>query len=184
MKIFIIGAAILLSGCGLVSHKPKYERNDHVGVAHRVMDRAIERIQDKHDLYLSTIGEGMHTTVNTIGLGFDCYRSLSKEELRFVVVDATEILLEEINSSEELRCHLHHFPFDSHDVQITVFVSDKRKNSPQHPDIAVATSLWGRVEYRTYSPEQRYGYFHIDQEPYGEALAIVHAKIESAPCPN
>jgi hypothetical protein len=179
LKFFIfcmLTCVLLLSSCQPSQSKDGYQESEHVRIAHRLRGRALKRIQRKYDLRLAAIGGGMNGSINMVTLWFDHDGLLSRDESRLMVVDATEILLEEFNKNEEVRPYLIHYPLESQNVNISIHIQDGSERSPFHPQIAVATSLHGRVEYRTYSPEKEYGYFEIIEEPYWEAKAIAFGK--------
>lgn len=153
--------------------------SEKTSIRHKVMKQAIEKIQTKYGVYPNQISESSQPRFDLIGLGFYHEGLLSKEEIRQIVVGSKEILLHEMNSSEEFRPYLEElgrYPCGSREASIVLFIHDADGRTPFHPNICVADSNFNTVEYSTKSPSKQYGYFEETEEPYEVALAIVRGE--------
>jgi hypothetical protein len=162
--------SLLLGGC----EQSQYARKTKI--VDRSINHAIRRIIDNFDLYLTGVGKGGHPELNTIDLCFGHYGVLSKDELRLMVVTATEILLEEINSNEEVKFFLIRYPFTNRDVRISIVVRAEDGSSLFHPHHCVGGAYRGNVYFRTNDPDREYCYLEESKEPYEEAKAIAFSK--------
>jgi hypothetical protein len=146
---------------------------------HKVVKQASKKIQNKYGVKLSQVSGSVQPRFELVGLGFDYRGALSKDEIRKIVVDSKEILVQEMNASDEWRPYLEElgrYPCGSKEAAIILFVADKDGTDLYDPNIAVAASYSDSIVYKTKSPTQEYGYFEKLQEPYEVALAIVRGK--------
>jgi hypothetical protein len=163
-------------------------KKNETAAYHKVVKQASEKIQAKYEIKLSQVSGSVQPRFALIGLGFNHRGSLSKEEIRQIVVGSKEILITEMNSSKEWRPYLEEwgrYPCGSKDASIILFIQDERGDIVFHPGITVSASYTDMVAYRTKSPLMEYGYFEETEEPYEVALAIVRGEAQQGDCqPN
>jgi hypothetical protein len=177
-QLFLLILLVSLSSCRYLSGN---EVSEKTRVRHRIMKQATEKIQNRYGVKLSQISESSQPMFELIGLGFNHRGPLSKEEIRRIVVESTEILINEMNASEEWRPYLEEwgrYPCSNREASIVLFVLRKDGGELYHPDISVSASRKGVVDYRTDDPNDCYRYFEKTVEPYEVALAIVRGEAQ------
>lgn len=158
---------------------PEGDKKKETAAYHRVVKQASKKIQNKYGVALNQVSGSVQPKFDLIGLGFSHYGLLSKQEIRKIVVGSKEILLQEMNASEEWRPYLEEwgrYPCGFNEASIILFVFDRDGEEPHHPNIAVSASYSDNIVYKTKSPDKEYGYFEKLQEPYEVALAIIRGE--------
>ncbi|MBA3602346.1 MAG: hypothetical protein H0W50_01575 [Parachlamydiaceae bacterium] len=111
--------------------------------------------------------------VKTMGLSFNSYEKLSKEEIRKKTVQLAEKLLQNINSNKEIPPFLAKSPFTINEIEISIYNHDQQGNWPYDPEIGNAHFNRGKITYSTYDPDKKFGNKNEFVESYEEALLIV-----------
>jgi hypothetical protein len=165
IAIFIL--YFLLGGCD--------RRSEDEKIAHRLMVRVLKKLYDKYHLeYIGSSEAGTEIGYTKIGMSFRIFRVLNKEEGRKMLVDATEMLLNEINSDPKLQPFLLNHPFTPNNVEMTIYVFQPDGNPVYKPDILIFSARKGKVTYDTKNPEKKYDY-NVEEESYQDALNIVNS---------
>lgn len=177
-RLLLLAFFVFLSSSQSMSESDKRKENI---ACHKVIKQAGKKIQDRYGVKLCQISESVQPRFALIGLGFNHHGSLSKEEIRRIVVDSSEILIQEMNNSEEWRPYLEmwgRYPCGNKDASIVLFVFREDGTELYHPDISVSASRKGIVDYRTDDPNDCYRYHEETEEPYEVALAIVRGEAQ------
>ena len=143
-------------------------------VAHRLVYRVSDVLESRYQLrYVGYSEAGDKSGFTKIGLHFDRFGKLSKEEGRKVIVDCINVLLNEINSDTKLQPYLINKPFTVSNVDIVIIVFTSDQKSVFYPDINVFSTMKGKINYSTKSPDQKFGHYTEEEETFEEALQIV-----------
>jgi hypothetical protein len=146
---------------------------DYEDIANEIRAQAGKKLAEKHKMAVVGISGGMMESVNLIGISFQTYRAIDRNEIRYILIDCVEELLKAINESEEIRSYLKNFPFTTNNIRIEMFISDTNGRWLYDPNIGVASiSEDNKIYYYTTSPNAAL-FKNKYEELYEEALAIV-----------
>lgn len=143
------------------------------------MNKAINstaiQLEKKYQLTLDGRGGGSKEgKISMEFLNFELNKKLTKDESRRLLVDVVNLALKHINSDPNLTEHLYNPPFTYKNLEITIFFNNPDHSEIFHPEIQEIALLGnGAVKYGTISPDDRFQYKSIVNEPFEEALKIV-----------
>lgn len=176
MKWFWGALLIILFSIGYSYEKKKntkYCSPPYVEMASKIRSEIAQKLAKRHSMKISGISGGMADCVNMLGLDFQIQGPLTKDELRRILINSVLELLKAINENEEIRPFLKNYPFTEKEIIITLFVKDKSGGNIFDPEIAVASSWHGTMNYNTNDKENMYVYKQKIKEDYETALKIV-----------
>jgi len=178
MKFFLLMLCFILSiyslnGCTKKSGEEK--------MINDVMKKVSQILKNRYSLELAGIkiaAPAPQKKIITLGLSFDVYRLISKDEARRILVDSTKELLNEINS--KLTSYLEPETFTTHNLEISIVVFHPDGKSTFYPDIRIFSNRKGKLLFSTETPEtqKKFGYHTRETETYEEALSIVQSQIK------
>lgn len=87
--------------------------------------------------------------IKLLGLDFQIYGPLRKEEIRKVLIDSADELLHKINTNEQIRLGLEVYPFTIANIEINLFIIDRSRREITDPDIGIASLSRGEISYLT-----------------------------------
>ena len=153
---------------------------EHEKAAYSVMHKVSEILKTRHQLYYSgRIESGGKNGYYVMGLNYDHFGKITKDEGRKMIIDSVNTFLQEINSDPKLQKYLLKKPFLPADVWIMIFPFSIDGTDIFYPDIVVISAVQGKIFYKTKSPDQEYGYFTEEEEIFDEALRILEEQDKS-----
>lgn len=170
----ILFAAIILSNCmyGCNSNS-KHISPPYVEMASKIRSEIAQKLAKRYNMKIFGIGGGMADCVNFLGLDFQIRGPLTKEQLRRILIDSVQELLNAINENEQIRPYLKNYPFTEKEISITLFIKDPNGNKIYDPEIGIASAGQGTMYYYTDDKENLYVYKQEIEEDYETALKIV-----------
>ena len=128
-------------------------------------------------LYKNLSGSGSNNQYKKIGIYFDLFQIVDKEESRKILVGCVEEMLKQINTNLDLRPYLQSFPFTVENIELVIYIRQEGKQLVYYPDLGVLSVWGGLVRYKT-EEENKYktSFYTEDEESYAEALKIVQAQ--------
>jgi hypothetical protein len=162
---------ITLGGCDGRSEKAK--------MAHKAVYNAVKTLNNRNQLhYIGIVEAADKQHYKKIGLEFELFRVVSKDEARKILIDSAEELLKEINSSPQLQPYLQPSPFTIANIEISIYIRHPDGNLVYHPDLGILSLRRGIIRYSTDTPEMRhkYGFYTEEKESYEDALKIVQSQ--------
>jgi hypothetical protein len=154
---------------------------DYEDIANEIRAQIGKKLAEKHMMAVVGISGGMMKSVNLVGISFQTYRAIDRDEIRYILIDCVEELLKAINESEEIRPYLKNFPFTMNNIRIEIFVSDSTGRWLYDPHIGVASISGGnKIYYCTTAPNVAL-FKNKYAESYEEALAIVKSDPKKYP---
>lgn len=152
----------------------KSKTRDYEDIASEIRGKTAEKLARRHKMDLVGVVGGMIEKVNIVGLHFQVYHALDRNEARGLIVDCVEEMLKAYNENEEVRPYLKNYPFIPKNLDMAIFSINPDGTHIYDPYIKVV-SLCERDEilFSTKGPDKKYGYKNEYSEPYYEALAIV-----------
>lgn len=165
---------LLLGGCD--------KRTEDEKIAHQVMYKVVKILERRYQLhYIGRAEAGLKDYYTKMGLEFQVFRLVGKDEGRKMLIDCIGEFLKEINSNSKLLPHLQPSPFTVANIQISIYVYHPNGTSVKDPEIAVFSTRDGIIQFGTDTQKEgyEYGYIVYQKESYEEALKIVEAQNKS-----
>lgn len=178
---------LIFSACQNLSHKTTYQRSEHSKIAAKITAKIAAKIEHETGLRLIGTGGGMMHHVRMMAMSFAYYGEIDIEQGRELVVYCVNEYLLAINTNEEIKPYLIHFPFTPKDVEIRIFVSKRNGAEVEVGKFEGVSEIDGSLIYYIKQP----GFPSIrkvHEETYEEALAVlemqggfkkIHANIHS-----
>lgn len=85
--------------------------------------------------------------IKKLGLEFQLYGPESKEEIRKILINCSQELLNIINSNLEIRPYLECYPFTIDRIGIGLFINHKDNSGVDYPHIGIATIRKSKLEF-------------------------------------
>lgn len=167
MKCFLNFSLILIIftfflGCSSV----QYQSPRYIKLAHEITANTAEKLEEQKKLFLIGTGGRMMNDIQMMAMSFNYYCEVDLKQARELIVFAINEYLANINNNQEIRPHLHEYPFNEKNVDIMIFVygPDRHKLPPEK--IYCITSCNGVIKYYTRSDRDH----PICKETYEQAL--------------
>lgn len=125
---------------------------------------------------LKPVGSGIASPggpIQELCLAFNSYDNLLMPELRKLLFQISNDLVNRVNLNKEIQQFLYKQPFDKENVQIVIYNHDKNGRNLFDPDISTAEISHGFLTYRTVDPENYLRFKHEYKETYNEALKVI-----------
>lgn len=163
----------ILNGYYMPDYLEGYQPSEASIQVDKVISCAEKNIEKKYKMKVCGTGIGMPGgIVEELGLAFHTDRTITKAELRILLINCAQILLHEVVSNIKIQPFLIKTPFTIKDVEIIIYNHDKNGRSSYDPDVSVASISGGVLEYRSIDPDNPFNYKNIVEETYEEALKI------------
>jgi len=169
LQVFILTSTLLF--CGYAYGNNPFIYSKHEIIADKVIAQVAKDLSKIYNLQAVGYGGSMHEDVEEMSLSFSCHRKMTRKEYRKLIVNCSEYFLNEINSNEELRPHLHNFPFTSNHILLFIFVFSENGTELGIGQLSCVSVIKGKVNYSVHETEYtvKTGF----EEPYSEALRLV-----------
>lgn len=175
VSVFCLALLILSFAACDITDQPTVKAK----IARSIMANVAETLN--HRFQLRYIGFKEAADVNyykEIGLNFQLLGLLSKDEGRKIILDCTDELLSELNSSLAMRPYLQPYPFTLDNIEIAIYVRNADGYDVYYPNISVFSLRRRVLEFKTELPEMKnkYGYSTREKETWEDALEIVRSQ--------
>ncbi len=161
--------AILSMSFSFFKSKPR----DYADIAREIRSNVGKKLSKKHRMNLIGVGGGMMGSVYMIGLSFQVRHPLERNEVRYLIVDCAEELINAVNANEEIRPYLRDYPFTTKNVQIFIFSSTSKGGDVYDPYIGASwIAESDKISYCTSEPS-KITYKNKYYETYAEARAKI-----------
>ena len=118
-------------------------------------------------------GENYYTKV---GMHFQIFRPLTKNEGRKMLLEIAQVLLNELNLNSQLEPYLKPYPFNIDNIRLVLIAYYPDRTKVYHPDILTFSLSRGTIYYVTDIPELKYQHHTEESESFEEAEKIVHSQ--------
>ncbi|MES2198701.1 MAG: hypothetical protein V4489_00840 [Chlamydiota bacterium] len=141
---------ITLIGCSSNNSQDPYITKEDIAI-NEILDKYAMWVEKQHQIYPVGTTVGMPNGVLRImGVDFESYRVMSKQEAREITVNSSQKLLSMINSEPLLQNCLVTRPFEIKNITMTIFIKDENGNNTIYdPIISVFGFDDGYLEYYT-----------------------------------
>ena len=151
---------------------------DHVVLADKITGKYTEQIKKDENFSLVGFGSNYVNGIHRIGLDFQSERTVNITEARNLLVRSVSKLLDAVNSNEDIRRYLDHYPYTAKGIELAIDFSDKNEHECKNGSIAYVYVFHNKranenvVLYKVYDLEKR-NYVEVHRETYEEAERIV-----------
>jgi nucleoid DNA-binding protein len=151
---------------------------DHVVLADKITKKYTEQIKNDENLLLNGFGSNYVNGIHRIGLDFQTERTVDITEARYLLVRSVSKLLDAVNSNEEIRRYLDHYPYTAKGIEFAIDFSNKNMHECKIGSIAYVYVFHNKraneniVLYKAYDLTKR-NYVEVHRETYEEAERIV-----------
>ena len=164
---YVLILMFLLTGCDAPSIPQSYPSSME-SLVDEVRNQTFVQLKMEKELHPCGIGSGMKDKIRMLALSFNYYRELNIEEARELLMYATRVFLDKINSNQEIRPFLLNDPFTPFDIDITVFLRNLDGSYPNTEKLQVIAMTNGRFIYKIDTPARKQ-YKTILTETFAEA---------------
>jgi hypothetical protein len=154
-------------GCSSFSPSPDYEK-----IADKITEQTAKKLKEQKGLSLAGTGGQMMDDIQMMMMGFNLYNVVDIETARQLLVDSVQEYLSAINSNEEIRPHLHNYPFTAQNVEIVIYFYSPDGSKVPLGEITIAAANQGKVVYYIDDPE-KHTIKSLHEETYEEVLKLV-----------
>jgi len=160
--------------------------NNPAEIAGDILDNT-EAFALKKKFPLHACGTGMMMpsgVVQKLTLCFQSKTLLTRNQLRVLLIECGEELLQQINSNKHIQRFLVKNPFTIKEVSIVIYNKDKEGNTPYDPLIVTADISGSILTFFTKDPQDKWVYKNEFEETYEEALEIIKQNKMKNTAPN
>ncbi len=173
LLILILVGMVVMGGNHLFSHVSP----PSIAMTEKLENRVAPLLEKKYKMRLCGSGGGMPDgIVNMLSLSFDSYRIASIEEARPILVDCVNIYMNAVNADKELKPYLKNAPFTPENIKISIYFNSPQGEEVYDPYLSVASTLCGKLIYRTKEKGKIFGYKSEVIESYEDAVKILNKK--------
>lgn len=169
--LFTISSLLILMGFIMNGNN----QQDHPSEAEQRVDSILTKvagiIKEKYNINPSGSSASMPGgPIQKLGLAFNTKLSLTKEELRILLIGCAQELLTQVNTDEDIQKFLMKRPFTINNIQIIIYNHDKIGRRLYDPDIATAQISQGSLNYLTIDSNDTFKMKNQFEESYEDAL--------------
>jgi len=132
-------------------------------IALQIINETARSLEKKYKMH--ACGFGMRERFKYLSISFQVNRPIEVDEARNLLIESVEELIENINSSKEIRPYLKEYPFTFQNAGITLLFSDQKGHDCYHPLIIDAMCTprglhFNTLNSKTHQYEQEYTETH------------------------
>ncbi len=156
-----------------------YSMSEKRKMAFKITDQLSQHFKKKYGLKCVGVSEAApEGKYQNLGLELNCYRILSKDQGRILLLNCVKDALAAFNANPQFLHHMEEGSFTEKNLTITIHIKPPNNPKAYYPNICVFTYFSDKVRFYTDTPEseKRFQYFSIEKEPLEEAMKIVEAQ--------
>jgi len=92
-----------------------------------INEEVAREIAKRYGLDYVGFGGSVHDVIEKMSLSFACYREMSLDDYKRLVIHCTQDYLKKINGHQEAQQFLRPYPFDANHIELSIFVFDEKK---------------------------------------------------------
>lgn len=162
--VFLGASCVTWGGNKMIYSKPSV-------IANNAIAQVAKDLEKRYNLKSAGFGGAIHEEVEELALSFNCYRTLSIDEYRKLLIQCAEYFLDQINSNENLKPYLKNYPFNTQNIHLCIFVRSEEKKRFDVGELSCLAVLNGKIVY--YYRDSEYTVDSSKREDYEEAKKIV-----------
>ena len=145
---------------------------DKQSTANEVRNKTILQLKQERNLHAIGVGSGMMNQIRMLALSFVYYKEIDIETAREILVSASDLFLENINSYEKIHPFLENYPFTTKNIEIAIFLLKPDGSKPSGGNLTVISITNGILSYKTDHPDDG-RLTRIYEETYEEASSKI-----------
>ncbi|NGX52585.1 MAG: hypothetical protein KR126chlam5_00888 [Candidatus Anoxychlamydiales bacterium] len=165
---FLMLFLFILTSCKSNSKNDYKNQPEYVHLAYEIMKNTAKELQNEKNLRLVGIGGAMMYEVENMHMSFLLLNEFDLDEARDLIVYSITLFLKNINTNENIRSYLSHYPFTTKDI--TIFINMQNANTKIN-GVALSSD---KIIYD--SPGDQKSFESIHEETYEEAVKIVESE--------
>lgn len=157
------------------------DQNDPAEIAGDILEKTVTITSKRYPLQAcGTIMAMPSGNVKELGLCFQTKHVLSRDQLRELLIECGQVLIQQINSDKHIQRFLNKRPFTMKEARIIIYNKDKNGDEPYDPLIATAGIMGGLLTFRTTDFKTTWKFKNEFDETYEEALEIINSQQNKA----
>ena len=131
-----------------MSNSQEYKTPKSEQAVNNLLIKISRKLEKKFNLLSSGSSVAMpQGIVSQLGLDFKIEGSLTKEQIRKILIEISQEFLLFINDDEAVRPYLKNYPFEIRNIDIGLFFIDKKGYGLDAPNIAIASINGNEISY-------------------------------------
>jgi hypothetical protein len=173
-KLFYIGCTFLftvyaLGGCDRTPAKDK--------MVNQAMYQTLLKVEDTYQLHVIARSVRLNGSLyKAIGMQFQSYRPLTKDEGRKALLYGAQQLLDHLNANPDLRPFFEIAPLTMNNIEFVIFAAMPDGGQLYDPDISVFALRSGVITYTMHHPDKKFHEVTREVESYSDALKMIEAQ--------
>lgn len=172
--LYLLLTAIFLITCQTSAPKI-YQISEHEKIADKITSLVAQKIEAETGMRLMGTGGGMMGKVRMMSMSFQYFGDVSFEQARELLVYCVNEYLLAINTNEEIKPFLVHYPFTPEDIQIEIYIRKQSGQDPSVGSLSLIGAVYGVLDYNVKRPDPIL-YEKIQKESYEKAVKTLETK--------
>ena len=171
MKYSIICLIAMILASFILKKHEEYLPSKAEQLVNITLDETAKMISKKYQLRPCGAGVSMpEGPIRWLTICFDTETTTTKEDLRKLLINSAQIVVNYISSNEEIQPFLKVRPFTVEHVQIIIYNHDRKGYNVYDPGISTAEISDMMLTYKTTDAEDTFKFKNRFKETYEEAL--------------
>ncbi len=146
-------------------------------LVHEIIAKTAKSGQKEYGLKPCGSGASMpNGPIKTIRLSFDTRKAHTKDQLRELLINMAQLMVQQVEDNEEIQKFIKNPPFTVNNAEIIIFNHDEKGLQVYDPCIGVAQISNSKLWYVTNDPNGSIKYKNEYEETYEEALELLKNK--------
>jgi len=124
-------------------------------VSNQIIFQTAGELKNEKQLFISGFGGGAVDGLNKLSIFFYCYKNLSLQEKRELIVFVTEKFLQNVNENKEIRSYMKGFPFTSSNIEISIEFK-KHFFRPSVKEISLVAIHQNKIAYYNHDNDEKF----------------------------
>lgn len=165
---------ILLAFCAC-NKNPFNRLSSKARISSEISQLVANRLKDQYGLMPCGTGAQMMDEIKMLALSFEYPKSVDIQTGRKLLVSGVEDFLSTINSNEQIRPYLIHYPFQPKNILFEIYLQNPDRSQPNQDSLHVLVASDGILKYKIKDPKSSL-YKTIYSETFEEAVNKLHAE--------
>lgn len=174
VKSVIRIVTFMMLACLHLNGKEENDPSLHTQYASEVTSAFIEEMHRDYGLECGWSGGQMPHDIEEISVGLFASRTVTVKQARELEVKATERFAQIINAHLKIRPFLREYPFPANRAHVSIAFRKEKGTPYTDNNISFVCHAKSRLYYLAHNPKNPYVGKNVKDEPYEEALKIVH----------
>lgn len=171
---YLLFFILLLNACHAPSPRGNQDQN-YEKIADKITAITAQKIEAQTGLHLMGVGGGAIDKIRKLNMSFQHFGEITLDQGRELLIFCINEYLTAVNSNEEIRTHLIHYPFTPKDIQIEIFINQENHKDVPIGALSVICEIDGILKYKTRQPDPIILH-KIHEETYEEAVKILETQ--------